>query len=70
MAYHSLAIIKPRMYSYVLKYLSVLTFFHNFDHSSYEKNYVVSFTLFAYYKFYYYRYFTIDLSFYIFAIIF
>jgi hypothetical protein len=46
-----------------------INFFHNFDHSSYSKNYA-SIIYFAYYILYYCWYFKLDLTFYIFAIIF
>jgi FtsH-binding integral membrane protein len=53
----------------VSKYLSLLTFFYNFDHLSYPKNYT-STKYFVHYMFLYCMYFKFDLSFYIFAIIF
>jgi hypothetical protein len=56
-------------YSLVSKYLSSLTFFHNFDHSSYSKNYAII-IYFACYMLYYCKYFKLNLSFYTFAIIF
>jgi hypothetical protein len=53
----------------VSKYLSLLTFFYNFDHSSYSKN-CASTIYFVCYMFYCCMYFKLDLSFYMFAIIF
>jgi hypothetical protein len=53
----------------VSKYLSPLTFFYNFDHSSYSKNFA-STIYFVCYMLKYCMYFKLDLSFYMFAIIF
>jgi hypothetical protein len=53
----------------VSKYLSPLTFFYNFDPSSYSKKFA-STIYFVCYMIYYRMYFKLDLSFYIFAIIF
>jgi hypothetical protein len=53
----------------VSKYLSPLTFFYNFDHSSYSKN-CASTIYFVYYILYCCMYFKLDLSFYMFVIIF
>jgi hypothetical protein len=56
-------------YSRCIEIFVSIDFFHNFDHSSYSKNYV-SIIYFSCYMLYYCRYFKHDLSFYTFAIIF
>jgi hypothetical protein len=54
---------------YVSKYLSPLTFFYNFDYSSYAKNFAIT-IYFVCYMIYCCMHFKLDLSIYMFAIIF
>jgi hypothetical protein len=55
-------------YSLCIEIFVVIDFFHNFDNSSYSKNYA-GIIYFACYILYYCRYFKFDLSFYTFGII-
>jgi hypothetical protein len=58
-----------KKYSIRIEIFVAIDFFHNFDYSSYSKNYA-SIIYYAYYILYYCWYFKLDLSFYTFAIIF
>jgi hypothetical protein len=51
------------------KYLTPLTFFYNFNHSSYSRK-ISKYNFFVCYMLYYFMYCKIDLSFYMFVIIF